>query len=79
MCKWGETTDVKVWIPAELSHDGKARWAMKPLDNCIVDIVKGLNNMGVYTIGSCCGHGKGDGEIFLEDGRELIVRQRKDN
>ena len=40
---------------------------------CIADLVAALNAGGVVTVASCCGHGRGDGIISLEDGRELTV------
>jgi len=42
-------------------------------DKCIADIVTALNQYGLETIGSCCGHGKTTGIISLADGRNLIV------
>jgi hypothetical protein len=35
--------------------------------------VKALNDAGIETIASCCGHGKRPGNIVLKDGRELII------
>lgn len=74
MCQWGK--DVRCWvkIPADFSYTGQERWDWKPIDECISGIVNALNNAGIITEGSCCGHGKEDGNIFLEDGRMLIVR-----
>ena len=63
-----------VWVPAELSHTGEGREEQKPIDPCIAPIVKALNEGGVITVSSCCGHGVEDGTIALLDGRELIVR-----
>lgn len=73
MCQWGDTVEVRVPIPASLSHTGKPRWAKKPIDRCIAPLVKALNDAGVFTVGSCCGHGRGSGAIALADGRELKV------
>lgn len=44
------------------------------IDRCIADIVAALNAANITTVASCCGHGKQDGIISLEDGRELVVR-----
>jgi hypothetical protein len=60
-------------MPAELSHTGQFRWAIKGVDSCIADLVQALNNAGVYTSNSCCGHGKTEGVIALHDGRELTI------
>lgn len=45
------------------------------IDFCIHHIVAALNAGNVRTISSCCGHGKIDGSIILEDGRELVIRK----
>lgn len=44
-------------------------------DPCLVSLVRALNEGGIRTVASCCGHGKQDGSICLADGRELVVRQ----
>lgn len=49
----------------------------KELDFCIEDIVMALNAGGIKTISSCCGHTLSTGTIFLEDGRELMVKNRE--
>lgn len=68
-------TPVVVRVPARFSHTGKARFAVKPIDTCIADLVKALVEHGVFTDASCCGHGEGrDGNILLSDGRVLIVQ-----
>lgn len=45
----------------------------KGIDGCIVGLVVALNNAGLFTRASCCGHGKQPGRISLEDGREIIL------
>lgn len=47
------------------------------IDYCIADIIAALNAARINTIASCCGHGKKDGIISLEDGREIIIKPRK--
>ena len=73
MCEWGNSTILLVPIPAELSYSGKFRWDYKGIDICIAPIVKALNDANIYTAQSCCGHGKGNGEIVLHDGTILII------
>jgi len=73
MCEWGDTVILNVPIPAICSHTGKFRWADKPVDRCIANIVKALNDAGIYTGGSCCGHKKTDGCISLHDGTVLTI------
>lgn len=43
------------------------------IDECIAPIVKALNDAGIETIESCCGHGKGPGTIDLLDGRRIMI------
>lgn len=45
------------------------------IDYCISHIVAALNAGNIQTIASCCGHGKVDGNILLEDGREIVIRK----
>jgi hypothetical protein len=75
MCKWGTTTDVRLYA-AGWNGTGKPRangTYLIPIDSCIAPIVKALNDGGVLTRNSCCGHGKGPGKIDLVDGRTLVV------
>ena len=44
------------------------------IDFCIADIVAALNSANIITIASCCGHGKIDGSIILNDKREIIIK-----
>jgi hypothetical protein len=73
MCTWNDTVDVKVPIPAGLSHTGEFRWDTKPVDRCMAPLVEALNDAGIYTSSSCCGHGQYQGNILLHDGRSLIL------
>lgn len=73
MCKWGTSTPLTVTIPAHLSHTGVQRQDVKDIDSCIAGIVRALNNAGIVTVASCCGHGKRPGNIALSDGREIII------
>lgn len=62
MCQHGNTEALYL-------HPG--RWV--DIDSCIVDFVTALNEAGIYTVASCCGHGNRPGNIALADGRELII------
>ena len=44
------------------------------IDICIADIVAALNAGNIRTVASCCGHGKMDGNIALEDGRVITIK-----
>ena len=41
------------------------------VDYCIADIIAALNAANIPTVASCCGHGKMEASILLEDGRHL--------
>lgn len=43
------------------------------IDECIKPLIKALNDCGLETIASCCGHGDTNGIIALKDGREIII------
>ena len=45
------------------------------IDWCIHHIVSALNAAGIRTVACCCGHGKQDGRIDLDDGRVLIIKK----
>jgi len=77
MCEHGKTIDVFVTIPASLSY-GKGQYKkLTPIDSCITTLVAALENGNILMRGSCCGHGKGDGEILLEDGRRLVIKNEE--
>lgn len=62
MCEWGDT--VTMCYPPRRSFD---------VDRCIVPIVRALNDAGIETIASCCGHKNPFGVISLRDGREMLI------
>jgi len=78
MCEWGTSVEVEVTVPADLSYTGEDRVAVKKIDACIAPIVKALNEAGIKTRSSCCGHGKTDGHISLWDDTELVIKWRED-
>jgi len=67
-CKMGT---YECQIPMPIS--GRVRY----IDLCIADIVAALNAANIKTDSSCCGHGKIDGIISLEDGREIRIKNIK--
>jgi hypothetical protein len=73
MCKWGTNTIVKLCKPKPVS--GRTEIGV---DSCIAPLVQALNDAGIATRACCCGHGKGLGDIMLEDGRELMIAQDYD-
>lgn len=73
MCKWGDTITMELTVPAGLSHIGKEYKKPVDIDKCIAPIVKALNDAGIITVASCCGHEKMNGIISLADGRQLEI------
>jgi len=70
MCKWG--TDIE--MPDMLAHQGKRVYrTVAYIDACLAPIVKALNDCGAPTVACCCGHGRGLGNIMLDDGREIFI------
>lgn len=69
MCEHG--TDVEV--ENLLAFNGEWHRRTWKIDSCISPIVRALNEGGVETTQSCCGHGKGPGRIDLRDGRVLTI------
>ena len=71
MCN--STRNVRVKIAADVSCNGSEKWKDCKIDSCIADLVQALQLAGINMRSSCCGHGKGEGEITLADGRMLLV------
>lgn len=71
MCKWGTSSEVALCKPNDVS----GRRVVK-VDRCIAPIVQALNDAGIATVASCCGHGRANGSIVLADGRELIIHMK---
>jgi hypothetical protein len=76
MCEWG--TSKTVHCPAGFSGKNPNRQQV-PVDACIADIVRALNEGGVLTIACCCGHGKGPGSVLLSDGRTITISSSSDH
>jgi len=73
MCEWGTTVRLRLKTAPFLSSTGKEKWRYSDIDKCIAPIVKALQAGGINMLGSCCGHGKGRGEITLRDGRTIWI------
>jgi hypothetical protein len=74
MCEWGTDKLVNVKIPADLACSGKSYWKEMKIDKCIAPIVEVLQKGKIDMRGSCCGHGKRRGDIELQDGRILVIK-----
>lgn len=77
MCRHGTHELVRVRIPADLAGGGRAKWKRMKIDACIAPLVRALQEAGVNMRGSCCGHGRGRGDIHLQDGRMLLILDKK--
>jgi len=73
MCEWGDTVEIELMISASLGHTGNTYKKLVSIDRCIAPIVKALNDVGMTTVASCCGHGKQPGTIALVNGREIMI------
>ena len=69
-CEPGDpTNDARV----KLHHPTKRGYIFAGVDPCIAPLVQTLNDAGLQTIASCCGHGHQPVWIALEDGREIFI------
>lgn len=65
MCEYGN--DVEIAITKRIR-----------VDACIADVVLKLNSLGIYTLGSCCGHGKGPTSVVIESSTVELARNLED-
>lgn len=77
MCEHGDLVKMELLISPPNRH-GRSYQKPVGVDRCIASLVRVLNDGGVETISSCCGHGKMHGSIILADGRWLVVMSDKD-
>ncbi len=71
MCKHDPTYAAQATIT--LHHKTKRGRVTAQCDPCIEPIVQALNDGGIQTTASCCGHGHRPAAVILEDGRELLI------
>jgi len=69
MCEHG--TDIEV--ENLLAFNGEWHRRTWKIDSCIAPIVRALNEGGIDTVASCCGHGTTPGRVDLADGRILVM------
>ncbi|MEA4862695.1 MAG: hypothetical protein VB042_05255 [Victivallaceae bacterium] len=48
----------------DLCHNGEKHTVC--VDACIADLIQEINNAGVVTVGSCCGHSGGDRSGYIQ-------------
>jgi len=69
MCKWG--TDMSVRLAYPLSVSGRTE---VDVDACIAPLVQMLNDYGIHTTGCCCGHGRSEGSVLIDqEGQRVIL------
>lgn len=73
MCKWGITTEVRLCKPTVVQR----RTAIK-IDACIAPLVQTLNDCGIETTASCCGHGKTEESGIVLSAQSLKIVPRED-
>lgn len=56
-----------------LAHPTERGYYYAGVDPCIGRLVRAINNAGIQTVASCCGHGARPASIALEDGREILI------
>lgn len=71
MCKQDSTW--KTQVNVTLAHPRKDGVTFVGVDPCIAPLVQAINDAGIQTASSCCGHGHQTGSIILEDGREILI------
>lgn len=64
---------MELTVPAHLSSTGADKRREWFVDACIAPLVQALNDGGLPTIASCCGHGHRPGRVSLRDGRDVLV------
>ena len=42
-------------------------------DPCLEPLIRALNNAGMATAASCCGHSQYPGWVMLHDGRDIVI------
>lgn len=55
------------------THAGQRNGRPFGCDPCIQPLITALNDGGIPTVASCCGHGQRPGRVLLDDGRELFI------
>lgn len=72
MCEWHGGT-YKGNLRVELARPRRDGIDFAHVDACIQPLVQAINDGGIQTTNSCCGHGQRPGWIALEDGRHIFI------
>ncbi len=63
MCTWGTSKVIHVIRRNHPAYpDG---WHEMHVDACLAEYVQKMNDLGIVTVGCCCGHGKSPSEILV--------------
>ena len=73
MCERNDTVPVELLVPGWLAWEGVDTVKTKDVDRCIAPLVVALNEVGMTTVASCCGHGRLPGRITLVDHRDILI------
>jgi len=63
MCEWG--TDAFIYVIRRNHPDIPDGWHLMAVDACIADYVQRMNDLGIITMGCCCGHGKTEPQVSV--------------
>lgn len=67
---------IKMWNTRQAKNrcgNDKCNEINSGIDECIKPLIKALNDCGMETVASCCGHGNRHGNVMLRDGREILI------
>lgn len=63
MCRHG--TLKTIHVIRRNNDDIPDGWHEIRVDACIADYVQAMNDLGIVTVGCCCGHGERQGEVLI--------------
>lgn len=74
---FGTVKPAKLKMLTAILPDGTREYKDVNIDACIAPVLKHLWDNGVFTAGSCCGHGDKPPSIVLADGEDNYSRIRE--
>lgn len=73
MCEWG--TSLPIYVIRRNNDSIPDGWHLIYVDACIAPVVQTMNNLGILTVGCCCGHGKTNATVLVElESEELMLK-----
>ena len=67
MCAWGINRPVT--LAYQMLVSGRTE---VDVDACLAPLIQALNDAGVQTVGCCCGHGRGQGSVLIQQDARII-------